>query len=81
MRWALTITMRQKVLVTSHGQTTIPAKIRRKLGIKEGTRLQVETKGEKVIFSKIPSVFDLAGTSKLSREEAFRLLDKMREKE
>ncbi len=75
----MTIAMRQKV--TSHGQTTIPAKIRRKLGINEGTRLQVETKGKKVIFSKILSVFDLAGTSKLSREGAFRLLDKMREEE
>ena len=29
-------------------------------------------------YSKVPSVFELAGTSKLSKEEAFKLLDKMR---
>jgi AbrB family looped-hinge helix DNA binding protein len=69
----------EEVLVTRRGQTTIPDKIRKKLNIREGTRLKVETKGDKVIFSKIPSVFDLAGTSKLTREQAIRRLDKMRE--
>lgn len=68
-------------MVTRRGQTTIPAPIRKKLGIKEGARLKVETEGERVVFTKIPSLFDLAGTSKLTREEAFRLLDKMREEE
>jgi hypothetical protein len=37
--------------------------------------------GEKVIFTKIPSMFDLAGTSKLSREQAFKLLDELRKEE
>lgn len=73
--------MTEEVVVTRRGQTTIPAPIRKKLGIKEGARLKVETDGEKVIFAKIPSLFDLAGSSKLHREEAFRLLDKMREEE
>ena len=71
----------EEVLVTRRGQTTIPIKIRKKLNIREGTRLKVETKDDKVIFSKIPSIFDLAGKSKLTREKAFRLLDKMREEE
>lgn len=71
--------MTQEVVVTRRGQTTIPSVIRRKLGIEEGARLRVETDGEKVIFIKIPSLFDLAGTSKLKKAEAFRLLDKMRE--
>lgn len=56
-------------------------KIRRKLGIREGTRLRVESDGEKVILTKVPSLFDLAGTSKLSRAEAFKRLDSMREEE
>ncbi|MBI2126784.1 MAG: AbrB/MazE/SpoVT family DNA-binding domain-containing protein [Thaumarchaeota archaeon] len=73
--------MTEEVVVTRRGQTTIPAPIRKKLGIKEGVRLKVETEGEKVVFTKIPSLFDLAGTSKLTREEAFQLLDKMREEE
>jgi len=70
-----------EVLVTRRGQTTIPAEIRRKLGIQEGTRLRVETDGEKVVFTKVRSVFDLAGSSKLTREKAIELLDRLREKE
>lgn len=67
-----------EVLVTRRGQTTIPARIRKKLGIREGTILEVELMGNKVVFSKAPSLNDLDGKSKLSRQEAFRLLDEMR---
>lgn len=75
------ISMTQEVVVTRHGQTTIPTEIRRKLGIQEGTRLKVEAQGEKVVMTKVPSVFDLAGTSKLSMKEALRRLDATREEE
>lgn len=73
--------MAEEVVVTRRGQTTIPTKIRRRLGIEEGTRLQVEAEGGKVIFTKVPSLFDLAGTSKLTREESFRQIDSLREEE
>ena len=72
--------MVREVAVTRRGQTTIPNEIRKSLGIKEGTRLSVEVEGEKLVFRKVPSLFDLSGTSKLTKEEAFRLLDKLREK-
>ena len=71
--------MAKEVVVTRRGQTTIPTEIRRKLGIQEGSRLKVEVEGGRVMFTKIPSLFDLAGTSGLSREEAFKKLDEMRE--
>lgn len=71
---------KEEVLVTRRGQTTIPWEIRQKLGIQEGSRLKVESSdGDKVTFTKVPSVFDLAGTSRLTREQAFKQLDKMRE--
>ena len=73
--------MAHEVVVTRRGQTTIPMSIRKKLGIEEGTRLMVDTEGDKVVLTKIPSIFDLAGKSRLSTEEAFRLLDEMRESE
>lgn len=73
--------MTQEVLVTRRGQTTIPKSIRERLGIQEGTRLRVNAEGDRVVFTKIPSVFDLAGTSKMTREKAFRLLDDMRKRE
>ena len=71
--------MTQEVVVTRRGQTTIPTSIRRELGIQEGTRLKVEAQDGKVVLTKVPSVFDLAGTSKLSKEKAFEQLDKTRE--
>ncbi|MDG6954860.1 MAG: AbrB/MazE/SpoVT family DNA-binding domain-containing protein [Nitrososphaerota archaeon] len=73
--------MAQEVVVTRRGQTTIPTKVRRELGIKEGTRLRVEAEGGKVILTKVPSLFDLAGTSKLSRDNAFARLDALRRDE
>ncbi len=69
------------VVVTRRGQTTIPVEIRKRLGIEVGTRLSVNADGERVVFTKIPSLFDLAGTSRLTRGEAIRLLDKMREED
>ena len=73
--------MTKEVVVTRRGQTTIPTEIRRKLGIQEGSRLKVDAEGDRVILTKVLSLFDLAGTAKLSREEAFRQLDKMREED
>lgn len=66
-------------MVTRRGQTTIPKEIRDALGIQEGSRLQVEVEGEKVVFTRATSLFDLAGTSKLTREEANKRLDSIRE--
>jgi len=33
----------------------------------------------KVVFAKAPSIFDLPGTSKMSKERTFEALDAMRE--
>jgi len=73
--------MTEEVVVTRRGQTTIPIKIRQKLGITEGTILQVTLKDQQVIFRKAKSTFDLAGTSKLSAKTAKKLLDRMRSEE
>jgi len=71
--------MTKEVVVTRRGQTTIPQEIRKKLDIREGTRLTVESEDGKIVFSKVPSISDLAGKSKMTKAEAFNLLDKMRE--
>jgi AbrB family looped-hinge helix DNA binding protein len=70
--------MAKEVVITRRGQATIPMEIRRKLGIKKGSRLRAEAQGNRIVLTKVPSVFGLAGTSKLTKEEALRLLDKMR---
>ena len=70
--------MSEEVVVTRRGQTTIPIKIRKKLGITEGTTLQVTLRNEEIVFRKARSTFDLAGTSKLSTRRAKTLLDRIR---
>jgi len=71
----------QTVKVTRKGQTTIPAEIREKLGIKEGDQLAVEAVGEKVVFTRIPSLLDMCGifAGHADVEELKKELDKMRE--
>lgn len=73
--------MSKEVVVTRRGQTTIPTEFRRRLGIEEGSKLKVEVEGDKIVFEKVPSIFDLAGTSKLTKAEAFRELDRLREED
>jgi AbrB family looped-hinge helix DNA binding protein len=38
---------------TSKGQIVIPASIRRRLGIKEGTRIKIEEHGDEIILKPI----------------------------
>jgi AbrB family looped-hinge helix DNA binding protein len=71
----------EEVVVTRRGQTTIPIKIRKKLGIVEGTTLSVTMRNEEIVFRKAKSTFDLAGSSKLSAGRAKELLDKVRREE
>lgn len=73
--------MTKEVVVTRRGQTTIPTEVRKKLGIEEGSIMRVDVEDHRVILTKVPSLFDLAGTSSLSREVAFKQLDKMREED
>ena len=73
--------MTKMVVVPRRGQTTIPMEVRKQLGIKEGSKLMVAVEGHQGIMTKVPSVFDLAGTSSMGREQAFKDLDRMREED
>ncbi|RLI63087.1 MAG: AbrB/MazE/SpoVT family DNA-binding domain-containing protein [Candidatus Asgardarchaeum californiense] len=53
--------MRNIVKVTRRGQTTIPTNIRKKLNIKEGDYLLVETDGNRIIFTPILNLEQLSG--------------------
>lgn len=76
----LSTTMTSEVKVTRKGQTTIPAPLREKYGIEEGTRLVVLDTGEGILFRRAKSTTDLAGSgsSKATPSEMKRLLDKLR---
>ena len=57
----MNIKLQKTVKVTRKGQTTIPARIRDELGIKEGDDLSVETIGQAVIFKRILKIEDCGG--------------------
>jgi len=75
--------MESEVVVTRKGQTTIPAKLRKKFKIDEGTRLQVTETPEGILFKPKQSTWDLAGSGSQAAtpEEMKKLLDKLREED
>ncbi|HEX9261778.1 MAG TPA: AbrB/MazE/SpoVT family DNA-binding domain-containing protein [Candidatus Bathyarchaeia archaeon] len=75
--------MENEVVVTRKGQTTIPAKLRKKFKIDEGTRLQVIETQEGILFKPKQSTWDLAGSGShaATPEEMKKLLDKLREED
>jgi AbrB family looped-hinge helix DNA binding protein len=73
----------EEVVVTRKGQTTIPIRLRRKYGIREGTRLEVIDSGSGIIMKPKPSTIDLAGSGAKhsTPKEMKRLLDRLREED
>jgi AbrB family looped-hinge helix DNA binding protein len=73
----------KEVVVTRKGQTTIPAQLRKKYKIEEGTRLEVSETPEGILFKPKKSTIDLAGSGAkhVTPEEMKRLLDKLREED
>ncbi len=69
------------VKVTRKGQTTIPAEIRDKLGIKEGDSLTVETSDNQIIYKRIPTMEEMCGifAGHADVTELKKKLDKLRE--
>jgi antitoxin PrlF len=73
--------MQKIVKVTRKGQTTIPAEIREKLGIKEGDDLAVEAMDNQIVFKPLPKLEDMCGifAGHADVEELKKEIDKMRE--
>lgn len=69
------------VKVTRRGQTTIPAEIREKFGIKEGDELAAEVTEKGILFKLIPKLEDMAGIDAKygTPEEVKKEIDKLRE--
>jgi len=75
--------MDNEVVVTRKGQTTIPAKLRRKYRIEEGSRLEVIDTEEGILLRLKKSTIDLAssGAKYATPEEMKKLLDELREED
>lgn len=72
-----------EVVVTRKGQTTIPARLRTKYKIAEGTRLEVIETDDGILLKPKKSTADMAGSGSehATPEEMKKLLDKLREKD
>ena len=70
-----------EVTVTRKGQITIPAELRRKFMIEEGSKVEVGEEEGRIVVRRHTSIFDLAGSGagKGDVEELKGLLDEMRE--
>jgi AbrB family looped-hinge helix DNA binding protein len=68
---------------TSKGQIVIPSSIRRKLGIKEGTRIHIEENGNEIILKPITREYVHSGRGRFRGKGLMRALltEKKRERE
>jgi len=75
--------METEVVVTRKGQTTIPAKLRKKYKIQKGTRLEVIETKDGILFKPKKSTIDLAGSGAkhATPQEMKKLLDKLRKED
>jgi AbrB family looped-hinge helix DNA binding protein len=75
--------METEVVVTRKGQITMPAKLRAKFKIEEGTRLEVVETDEGILFKPRKSTIDLAGSGAkhATPQEMKKLLGKLREED
>ena len=75
--------MEIEIVVKKKGQTTIPVRIRKKLKIEEGTRLQVIETEEGILLKPKKSIWDMIGafSDQASVEEINELHDKLRHEE
>jgi AbrB family looped-hinge helix DNA binding protein len=68
---------------TAKGQIVIPSSIRRRLGIKEGTRIKIEERGNEIILKPITREYVQSGRGKLRGKGLMKALiaEKKRERE
>ena len=68
-----------EISVTSKGQITIPAYLRKKHKIDETSKVEIVEENGKLVINKLVTIFDLAGTGEGDPETIKRELDLMRE--
>lgn len=56
--------MQQIVSITSQGQITIPASIRRLLGLDKYPKASIRAEGKKIIIEPVPNILSLGGLLK-----------------
>jgi AbrB family looped-hinge helix DNA binding protein len=75
--------MASEVAVLKKGRITIPARLRKKFKIEEGTLLEAVATPEGILFKRKQSIWDLFGSGApyATVEEVKKELDKLREED
>ncbi len=70
-------------VITRKAQVTIPAEVRRRLGLQEGMKVRIRERAGKIVIEPLPSIFTLGGSGagRVTPAEAKRMLDRMREED
>jgi AbrB family looped-hinge helix DNA binding protein len=70
-----------EVKVHKKGIVVIPAEVRRKLNIKEGSVIELEVEGDKIILKRKLTLLDAYGIDKEMGDSAVKELEKLRKRE
>ncbi len=64
--------MTYTVSITSQGQISIPAKLRRQLGLQKGTKALVSAEEDKLIIEPVEDLLNLKGIFKTNKKIPFK---------
>ena len=70
-----------EVKVHRKGIIVIPAEVRRRLNIKEGSVMELEVEGDKIVLKRKMTLLDMYGADKEMGDSAVRELERSRKEE
>jgi AbrB family looped-hinge helix DNA binding protein len=70
-----------EVKVHRKGIIVIPAEVRRRLNIKEGSVMELEVEGDKIVLKRKMTLLDMYGADKEMGDSALKELEKLRKEE
>jgi len=70
-----------EVKVHRKGIIVIPAEVRRRLNIKEGSVMELEVEGDKIVLKRKMTLSDMYGADKEMGDSALKELERLRKEE
>ena len=70
-----------EVKVHRKGIIVIPAEVRRRLNIKEGSVMELEVEGDKIVLKRKMALSDMYGADKEMGDSALKELERLRKEE
>ena len=70
-----------EVKVHRKGIIVIPAEVRRRLNIKEGSLMELEVEGDKIVLKRKMTLLDMYGADKEMGDSALKELERLRKEE